>query len=347
MNRDNTQARRLTNLSSAKMFAKIGLYVFVSNGKTPLIPRFNKIDTQLTQDEREQAIEEFEARHGKPPVHVGATKDLDVIKKMFHAYPDAVWSIACGPSKIVVIDADSKDNGPELIGKHFDKHGLPVGCVVVPTQSGGRHYIFRDPEGKFTNSAGLLKKDYGCDVRGVGGQYIAPGRIREDGKTYGTKKDMIAFARAVVHGTLPELPGHIVELIGTRPEGEAPLSDSDPVVKSLLEQLGADEWPDFSIAFDPAVGWSLESLREHAPDFGELYDAPGADRSTNRFNAARYLVGADPDMTVCEYAAFCEAWDGAGDKYDARQLAREFASTGASHCRRVRGCPILGRSFSV
>jgi hypothetical protein len=49
-------------------------------------------------------------------VHVGATKDLAVIKKMFKAYPDAVTSIACGPSKIVVIDADAKDNGPELIG---------------------------------------------------------------------------------------------------------------------------------------------------------------------------------------------------------------------------------------
>src|ERR1700730_18886051 len=94
------------------------------------------------------------------------------------------------------------------------------------------------------------------------------------------------------HGTLPLLPDHVAELIGTVPEGETPLNDSDPTVKSLLEQLGAHDWPDFEIAFDPAIGWSLESLREHAPEFCSLYDSPGADRSTNRFTAARYLLGA-------------------------------------------------------
>jgi hypothetical protein len=324
---DNTRARQLTNRTNAKLFAQAGLYVFVSSGKTPLIPRFNRIDTQLTQDEREAAIEEYEAKHGRPPIHVGATKDAMVIKKMFNAFPDAVTSIACGPSGLVIIDADSKDNGPELLGKHFEEHGLPEGCVVIPTQSGGLHYIFKDPDGKYTNAAGALKKQYGCDVRG---QYIAPGSMREDGKCYGAQKDAIRFLRAYTHGTLPELPSHIVELIGTLSEGETPLNDSDPTVKSLLEQLGANGWPDFKIAFDSAIGWSLESLREHAPDFGDLYDAPGADRSTNRFKAARYLVGAYPDMTVMDYAAFCREWDGAGDEYDERQLAREFAKAKAS-----------------
>lgn len=37
-----------------------------------------------------------------------------------------------------------------------------------------------------------------------------------------------------------------------------------------------------------------------------------------------------PEMTILDYAAFCEAWEGAGDKYDQRQLAREFAKTKAS-----------------
>ncbi len=46
--------------------AKVGLYVFPSDGKTPLIPRFNKIDTTLTPEEREVAIEEFEAKLDKP-----------------------------------------------------------------------------------------------------------------------------------------------------------------------------------------------------------------------------------------------------------------------------------------
>ena len=327
---DNTRARRLENLTNAKLLIKSGLYVFVSSGKTPLTPRFNKIDTEITPEDRKRAVEEHEAKHGEPPIHVGATRDPDALKRMFHRHPDAVPSIACGPSKLVVVDADVKDNGPELIGKHFAEHGLPDGAVVVPTQSGGKHYIFKDPDGKYTNAAGALKKSYGCDVRGIGGQYIAPGSMREDGKTYGTKKDLIAFARAYVHGTLPELPDHVATLIGSSPEGETPLNDSDPTVKTLLEQLGANDWPDFELAFDPAIGWSLESLRQHAPDFGCLYDSPGADRSTNRFKAIRYLLGAYPDMTILDYAAFCEAWEGAGDKYDDRQLAREFAKAKAA-----------------
>jgi hypothetical protein len=327
---DNTRARRLENLTNAKLLIKSGVYIFVSSGKTPLVPRFNKIDTEIAPEDREKVVEEYEAKHGEPPIHVGATRDLTVVSKMFKRYPDAVPSIACGPSKLVVVDADSKDNGPELIGKHFEEHGLPEGCVVVPTQSGGLHFIFKDPEGKYTNAAGALKKQYGCDVRGIGGQYIAPGSMREDGKTYGTKKDLIAFVRAYVHGSLPVLPEHVADLIGASSKGETPLNDADPTVKSLLEQLGANEWPDFEIAFDPAIGWSLESLREHAPDFGDLYDSPGADRSTNRFKAIRYLLGAYPEMTILDYAAFCEAWEGAGDKYDKRQLAREFAKAKAS-----------------
>jgi len=51
------------------MLIKSGVYVFVSSGKTPLIPKFNKIDTQLTQDEREQAIEKYEADHGEGMIH--------------------------------------------------------------------------------------------------------------------------------------------------------------------------------------------------------------------------------------------------------------------------------------
>src|SRR4029453_8980962 len=109
----------------------------------------------LTVAEVEAAVEEFEAKHKYKPVQVGATRDPKKIKAMYKRNIDAMWSIACGPSKIVVIDADQKDGGPEKIGAYFEQHGLPEGCIVVPTQSGGRHYYFSDPDGKFTNSAGL------------------------------------------------------------------------------------------------------------------------------------------------------------------------------------------------
>lgn len=328
---DNTRARRLDNLTNAKLLTKSGLYIFVSSGKTPLVPRFNKIDTQLTQAEREAAIEEYETKHGEPPIHVGATNDAAVVSKMFKRYPDAVPSIACGPSKLVVVDADIKDNGPELIGKHFDEHGLPEGTVVVPTQSGGLHYIFKDPDGKFTNAAGALKKQYGCDVRGVGGQYIAPGSMREDGKTYGTKKDLIAFARAYVHGTLPQLPDHVAELIGTAGEASQAVGEAD--LTPVLRELEDTDWKEYDELFDSTIGtYDLEALKASSAEFAELYDNPTGDRSKDRWAMAQILL-REFEMPVCDLAVFYENWEGAGSltddgkgsgNYKLRDIAREW-----------------------
>jgi hypothetical protein len=328
---DNTRARRLDNLTNAKLLAKSGLYIFVSSGKTPLVPRFNKIDTELTQDEREAAIEEYETKHGEPPIHVGATNDPAVVSKMFRRYPDAVPSIACGPSKLVVVDADSKDNGPALIGKHFEEHGLPDGTVIVPSQSGGKHYIFKDPDGKFTNAAGALKKQYGCDLRGVGGQYVAPGSMREDGKTYGTRKDLIAFLRAYTQATLPAMPDHIVELIGTAGEASQTVNDTD--ISHVIGELEDKDWPEYDELFDPTIGtYDLEAFKASSPEFAELYDNPTGDRSEDRWAIAQMLLQKFK-MPVCDLAVFYQNWEGAGSltddgkgagNYKLRDIAREW-----------------------
>lgn len=328
---DNTRARRLENLTNAKLLIKSGLYIFASSGKTPLIPRFNKIDTEITPEDREKAVEEHEAKHGEPPIHVGATRDPDAIKRMFHRHPDAVPSVACGPSKLVVVDADVKDNGPELIGAHFEEHGLPDGTVVVPSQSGGKHYIFKDPEGKYTNAAGALKKSYGCDVRGVGGQYIAPGSMREDGKTYGTKKDLIAFARAYVHGTLPELPDHVATLIGTA--GEASQKVDDKSLAAVIKELEEADWPTHEELFDPTIGiYDLEALKARNPEFVELYDNPSADCSDNRWKLTQ-IVMPELNLPVVHLAVLYEGWEGAGTQtedgkgsgnYNLRDIGREW-----------------------
>lgn len=328
---DNTRARRLTNLEYGKMLIKAGVYIFPSSGKVPLIPRFNKPDHEIAQDEVEQAIEEHEAKHGEAPVHVGATKDPRVISAMFKRHPDCVWSVACGPNHIVVIDADQKDNGPEKIGKHFDEHGLPEGTVVVPTQSGGRHYIFKDAEGKYTNAAGALKSQYGCDVRGKGGQYIAPGSIREDGKTYGTKKDLVAFLKAHMAGSLPALPEHVAELIGTAGEASQSIAETDlaPIIRELRET----DWPDHVDLYEPGIGtYDLESLKASNPEFAELYDNPSDDRSDNRWKLAQ-MVLQEFKMPVTHLAVLFEGWEGAGTQtddgkgsgnYNLRDIAREW-----------------------
>ncbi|OAF14111.1 AAA family ATPase [Bradyrhizobium neotropicale] len=322
---DNSGARRSRNRKTAFQLAKVGLWVFPSNGKVPLVPRFNKADTSLTKADVEAAVEEFMEKHEVEPVHVGATRDPEVIKKLWRRFPDAVPSVSCGPSKLVVLDSDVKDGGPAKMAKLFAEIGLPEGVHVSATRSGGRHYVFSDPFGTFTNQAGLLKKLYSTDVRGRNGQFVAPSSIRADGAAYGSDEDRIKFLRAVVSGKLPQLPQEIVELIGASTESETSLSDKDAEVKRYMEELESGEREDHAALFDPVAGkYPLDYIKECRPDFGFAYDHPGEDRSANRMQAATFLVGAYPELSVNDYAVFCEEWDGAGDP-DTRQLAREFA----------------------
>lgn len=236
---DNSGARRSRNKKSAWQFAAVGLYVFPSDGKVPLVPRYNRADTSLSKAEIEAAVEEFMEKHGVEPAHVGATRDPEVIKRMWRKFPDAVPSISCQPSKLVVLDADKKDDGPAKMAELFAEiGGVPEGVPVNPTKSGGQHFVFANPEGKFTNRAGLLKKNYGTDVRGTGGQFVGPGSMREDGATYGTDADRLNFLRAVAGGKIPQLPEEIVELIGASAEGET-LSDKDSDVRKYMAELEA------------------------------------------------------------------------------------------------------------
>jgi hypothetical protein len=328
---DSTKARRLTNRETADVLTGVGAYVFQTSGKTPITPRFNQADDKLTVAEVEEAVEEHVAKHKYKPVQVGATRNPANVRKMYKRNIDAMWSIACGPSKIVVIDADQKDGGPAKIAAHFEKHGLPEGCVVVPTQSGGLHYYFSDPEGRFTNAAGLLKKDYGCDVRGRGGQCVAPGSIREDGKTYGTKMHLLALRDAIRDGTLPELPDHIVELIGTT--GEAAQSVDNSELATVIKELEDTEWPTFEELFDPTIGeYDLEAFKAANPTVAELWASPSSDCSDNRWKLDQQVLEAFK-MSAVHLAVLYNEWDGAGTltddgkgsgNYNLRDIAREW-----------------------
>ncbi len=331
---DNTSARRLTNKHNALLLAGAGVAVFPSSGKVPLILKYNKLDTTLTKAERDAAVEEYQESHdGKRPIHIGATRDAKTITRLWREYPDAVPSIACGPSGLVVLDHDIKDNGPELIDALWAEHGEPEGAPVIPSKSGGKHTVFADPENKFTNKAGLLKKNYGTDVRGSGGQFVAPGSIREDGKTYGTKTDLKNFIVAYAKKSIPTLPPFIVELIGAAADHSddnlTPTQERE-VVKQLQD---TDDWEQFEHAFDPTLGYDLDALRESNAEFKELYDDPSDDCSTNRFLAARHIMREWPDMPVQALSMFFEQWEGSGEytddkprsgEYDDRQIAREW-----------------------
>lgn len=93
------------------------------------------------------------------------------IQAMADSYPTANLGIRTGwISGIFVVDVDAA--GKAAWDDLVDTHGLPV-TLVVQTGSGMRHYYFKIPQGvKITNSRGSLPA--GIDVRGDGGQVVAP-----------------------------------------------------------------------------------------------------------------------------------------------------------------------------
>lgn len=247
---------------------------------------------------------------------------------MWRAHRDAVPSVACGPSHLVVLDADQKDNGPELMDALFKENGgVPAGVPVLPTKSGGKHYIFSDADGAFTNKAGLLKKNYGTDVRGTGGQFVAPGSIREDGKAYGTRADLAAFCRAVTSKQLPPLPTFITELIGASSgdHNETSLGETDSDYRAALDDIESGKRDDYASLFDATGGtYPLDFIFENRPDFKFFCDHPGEDRSANRLKAATFLIGAYPNLSAADYAVFCEEHSDWTGEPSNRELAREY-----------------------
>lgn len=102
---------------------------------------------------------------------------------------------------IVVLDVDVK-NGTDGRASLRDMPPLPA-TFTVRTPSGGLHYYFRTDR-EFGNSASKLAP--GIDVRGRGGQVVAPGSVI-DGKRYEIEKDV----------PLAELPSWLAERFSASP----------------------------------------------------------------------------------------------------------------------------------
>jgi hypothetical protein len=350
---NNTRARQNINKENALMLAKVGVAVFPSSGKTPLIPLYNRLDTDISAEDRNAAILRYREEHDKSPIHVGCTRDPETVKRMWRAFRDAVPSIATGPSGLVVLDADAKDDGPEKMNALFEEQGgLPDGALASPTKSKGRHFIFADPDRAFTNKAGLLKKTYGTDVRGNGGQIVAPGSMLDDGRSYGTRDDLIRFLRAYVAKSFPAVPDYISELIGAHsdssPEGEQVTPSEEAKIIARLRDV---DWPGFDDVFDGTLGkYDLAAILARDADLKAVWESDPSDCSAARFKLARGVMRECPDLQPEELAILFENCPAAGamtdakpmtGEYDLRQIAREWKkNTGLSK-------PSSGEAFGV
>lgn len=114
-----------------------------------------------------------------------ATTNIDTIRGWWAKDPQANIGLNCGKSGFVVVDLDKRaahDGLVEWDTLLAERH-LTVNTSTSLTGGGGRHLLFRAPEGvKIANSAGRLAP--GIDVRGEGGYVVLPPSIHPSGKPY-------------------------------------------------------------------------------------------------------------------------------------------------------------------
>jgi hypothetical protein len=164
-----------------------------------------------------------------------ATTDAGQIEAWWTQYSNA--NIGIATTGLIVIDIDGADNS--WLADDVDKQ-TDLAQVVSLTPSGGRHHIFRQPEGRnWRNTASRIAPK--VDTRANGGYIVAPSSI-VNGKPYRWAPGMELSMPAV---ELPEPPAWLVEILdGIRgnlqaPTCSTPLSPSSDVEKRALAYLDA------------------------------------------------------------------------------------------------------------
>ena len=114
---------------------------------------------------------------------LAATTDPDTITSWFTGlYRDHGVGIATGPeSGIFVLDVDDYEAYRDLERAH---EPLPDTLTNL-TGSGGMHFLFRYPtDGRTVRNNAGTRLGAGLDVRGDGGQIVAPPTVHPNGKRY-------------------------------------------------------------------------------------------------------------------------------------------------------------------
>ena len=152
----------------------------------------------------------------RPPMSAwqdAATTDPTVIDAWWTGlYRDHGVGIATGPdSGVFVLDVDVANGkaGDETLADLEHVHGPLPDTATVLTPSGGRHHYFTYPTGREIRNDAGRRLGPGLDIRGIGGQCVAPGdgRYHWDGGT---------------PGDIADPPAWLIELLTATPKPDTP-----------------------------------------------------------------------------------------------------------------------------
>lgn len=216
-----------------------------------------------------------------------ATTDEELIRQWWQRWPDHGVGIATGQvSGLFVVDVDVSDGkqGDDTLADLEATYGALPPTVEVVTGSGGRHLYFRWPEGLVIRNDAGTRLGPGLDVRGEGGQVLAPPTRHPTGAHYrweasGDPSDGVAVAEA---------PGWLIGLLTAasagEPRQERPTYAGEPRPGDLF--AAAVTWPDLLKA-DRAE--YIDTRRDRSGNEYEMWARPGSDHTS----ATLYYGGSD------------------------------------------------------
>lgn len=169
---------------------------------------------------------------GKHPVHGAwqekATTDAATIEAWWRARPHANVGIATGrESGIFVLDVDPDNGGSEALAKLEAEHGTLPATWYVETGSGGGHWYFNYPNFEITNASKALRAlgIQGIDIRGDGGQVVAPPSVSGKGAYISTKTAVV------------DAPPWLLDILRPKPrEPQAPPTRMQVVTSDRVDQ---------------------------------------------------------------------------------------------------------------
>jgi hypothetical protein len=210
----------------------------------------------------------------RPPMaawqHAATTDPTTIESWWTQLYRDHGLGVATGPeSGIFIVDVDVANGkrGDESLQELVDTYGALPETATVITASGGTHLYFRYPEGQEIRNSASGRLGEWLDVRGIGGQCLAPPTIAANGKAYEWEGGE--------PGEIAEAPGWLLELLKT-PEREQITYESGVAPAPHSLDGPASRFND-STTWDELLtrdGWTLGAT---LPDGEQRWTRPGKD----------------------------------------------------------------------
>ena len=190
------------------------------------------LQTALAYANKQVRVIPIKQGEKRPPMQGwqnAATSDPTTIRHWFEGqFRDCGLGIATGEFRdryLIVIDIDDRQqfSGSETLADLEELNGKLPETVEVITGSGGRHIYFLTDEPIRNEASGRL--GVGIDVRGIGGQVLAPPTVHPNGRTYEWVE-----GRSIADRKPADMPLWMVLLLKTK-------TPTEPTVNLLSEQI--------------------------------------------------------------------------------------------------------------